>query len=40
MLRSYLHALISFLKAANEIASTVTAGRAFHFGAVLTKNEC
>ena len=40
MLRSYLHTLISFLKAANEIASTASVGRAFHFGTVLTKNEC
>ena len=29
MLRSYLHTLILFLNAANEIASTATGGRAF-----------
>ena len=40
MLQFYLDTLISFLKAANEIASTATAVRAFHFGAVLLKNEC
>ena len=38
MIRSYLHALISFLKTANEIPSPATALRAFHFGAVLTSN--
>ena len=39
VLRFYLHVPISVLKATNEIPLTGTAERAFHFGAVLTKNE-